>query len=136
MQTTRLFQYLAINLKELFFNTTMKNLTVIGVILLALAFLLYYLQSDFNFVQLFQPVSLMGILAGIGIGLIIGGVVGYVSKGAAIKAEQKRREFKQLQKEKEALEKQAASLAQQIPPTTSETSTPKQPEEKFFSRRF
>jgi uncharacterized membrane protein (Fun14 family) len=44
---------------------------------------------------------IMGILGGIGIGLIIGGMVGYVSKGSAIKAEQKRKEFKQLQKDKE-----------------------------------
>ncbi len=53
----------------------------------------------------------MGIMAGIGIGLIIGGMVGYVSKGSAIKAEQKRKEFKQLQKDKEELEKQAAEIA-------------------------
>jgi uncharacterized membrane-anchored protein YhcB (DUF1043 family) len=54
---------------------------------------------------------IMGILGGIGIGLIIGGMVGYVSKGSAIKAEQKRKEFKQLQKDKEDLEKQAAEIA-------------------------
>lgn len=53
----------------------------------------------------------MGIMAGIGIGLIIGGMVGYVSKGSAIKAEQKKKEFKQLQKDKEELEKQAAEIA-------------------------
>jgi hypothetical protein len=46
----------------------------------------------------------MGMMAGVGIGLIIGGMVGYVSKGSAIKAEQKKKEFKQLQKEKEDLE--------------------------------
>jgi uncharacterized membrane-anchored protein YhcB (DUF1043 family) len=56
---------------------------------------------------------IMGILGGIGIGLIIGGMVGYVSKGSAIKAEQKRKEFKQLQKDKEELEKQAAELAKE-----------------------
>lgn len=53
----------------------------------------------------------MGIMGGIGIGLIIGGMVGYVSKGSAIKAEQKRKEFRQLQKDKEDLEKQAAEIA-------------------------
>jgi uncharacterized membrane-anchored protein YhcB (DUF1043 family) len=53
----------------------------------------------------------MGILGGIGIGLIIGGMVGYVSKGSAIKQEQKKKEFKQLQKDKEDLEKQAAEIA-------------------------
>ncbi len=54
---------------------------------------------------------IMGILGGIGIGLIIGGMVGYVSKGSAIKAEEKRREFKKLQQEKEDLEKRAADIA-------------------------
>ena len=91
----------------------MKNLTLFGIILLALAFLLYYMMPEFSIVRLFEPISLMGILAGIGIGLIIGGIVGYVSKGSAIKQEQKRREFKQLQKEKAELEKQAAELAKQ-----------------------
>ena len=91
----------------------MKNLSLIGIILLALAFLLYYMMPEFSFIRLFEPLSLMGILAGIGIGLIIGGIVGYVSKGSAIKAEQKRRELKQLQLEKAELEKQAADLAKQ-----------------------
>lgn len=89
----------------------MKNLTFIGFLLLGLAFLLYYMLPQFSVVKLFEPTNLMGILAGIGIGLIIGGVVGYVSKGSALKEEQKRKELKQLRKEKEDLEKQAAELA-------------------------
>ena len=89
----------------------MKNLTLVGIILLALAFLLYYMLPEFSMVKLFEPISLMGILAGIGIGLIIGGVVGYVSKGSALKEEQKRREYKQLLKEKAELEKIAAANA-------------------------
>lgn len=89
----------------------MKSLTLIGVILLALAALLFYLNPSFEFVRLFEPTTLMGILAGVGIGLIIGSMVGYISKGSAIKAEQKRKELKQLQKEKAELEKQAAELA-------------------------
>ncbi len=91
----------------------MKNLTFIGFILLALAFLLYYMLPEFSMVKLFEPLNLMGILAGIGIGLIIGGIVGYVSKGSSLKEEEKRRELKQLRKEKEDLEKQAAELAKQ-----------------------
>ena len=100
----------------------MKNLTFIGFLLLAVAFLLYYLLPEFSIVKLFEPISLMGILAGIGIGLIIGGIVGSVSKGSALKEEQKRRELKQLKKEKEDLEKQAAELAKQqtIQNTTNE----------------
>lgn len=91
----------------------MKNLTFIGALLLGLAFLLYYMLPQFSFVKLFEPINLMGILAGIGIGLIIGGIVGYISKGTALKQDEKRRELKQLRKEKEDLEKQAADLARQ-----------------------
>ncbi|NML58497.1 hypothetical protein [Chryseobacterium cheonjiense] len=89
----------------------MKNLTITGLILLALSILLFYLTANnFTLNDLGMP-HIMGILGGIGIGLIIGGMVGYVSKGSAIKAEQKRREFKQLQQEKEDLEKRAAEIA-------------------------
>lgn len=105
----------------------MKNLTFIGILLLALAFLLYYLLPEFSVVKLFEPINLMGILAGIGIGLIIGGIVGYVSKGTALKQEEKRRELKQLRKEKEDLERQAAALAQQqqtVTYTTDENQNP------------
>lgn len=91
----------------------MKNLTFIGFLLLGLAFLLYYLLPEFSVVKLFEPISLMGILAGIGIGLIIGGIVGYASKGTSLREDQKRKELKQLRKEKEDLEKQAAELAKQ-----------------------
>ncbi|SFI41574.1 hypothetical protein [Halpernia frigidisoli] len=89
----------------------MKNLTFIGIILLALAFLLYYLMPEFSFIKLFEPINLMGILAGIGIGLIIGGLVGYVSKGSSIRKSNQRKDYIQLEKEKKALEVQAAMLA-------------------------
>lgn len=91
----------------------MKNLHFIGFLLLGLAFLLYYMLPQFSVVKLFEPMNLMGILAGIGIGLIIGSIVGYVSKGTALKEEEKRREFKHLRKVNEDLEKQAAELAKQ-----------------------
>ncbi|WP_419869506.1 hypothetical protein [Chryseobacterium sp. CT-SW4] len=88
----------------------MKSLSITGFILLAVSALLFYLTTDFSVEQI-KLSHIMGIMAGIGIGLIIGGMVGYLSKGSAIKAEQKRKEFKQLQKEKEELEKQAADIA-------------------------
>jgi len=89
----------------------MKNLTITGLILLALSVLLFYLTANnFTLNDLGMP-HIMGILGGIGIGLIIGGMVGYVSKGSAIKAEEKKREFKKLQQEKEDLEKRAAEIA-------------------------
>lgn len=100
-----------------FFNLTphkhsnMKNLTIIGLVLLALSILLFYLTANnFTVNDLGMP-HIMGILGGIGIGLIIGGMVGYVSKGSAIKEDQRRKEFAQLQKEKEELEIQTAELA-------------------------
>lgn len=37
----------------------------------------------------------MGIMGGIGIGLIIGGIIGYTSKGKSLKAEQQKREWAQ-----------------------------------------
>ena len=100
----------------------MKSLSIVGVILLILSVLLFYLTTDFDVEQL-KLSHLMGILGGVGIGLIFGGVVGYVSKGSAMKAEQKRKEFLQLQKEKLELEKQAAELAQQQSKENSTTTT-------------
>jgi L-cystine uptake protein TcyP (sodium:dicarboxylate symporter family) len=86
----------------------MKSLTVIGLVLLGISSFLYYLTTDFTVEKLSLP-HIMGIMAGIGIGLIIGGLVGYVSKGTAMKNEQKRKELSTLKKEKEALEKQMAN---------------------------
>ncbi len=88
----------------------MKGLTITGFLLLAVSALLFYLTTDFT-VEEIRMSHVMGTLAGIGIGLIIGGIVGYSSKGSAIKEEERRREFVRLQKEKEDLEKQAAELA-------------------------
>ncbi|MGO4708515.1 hypothetical protein AB4Y90_05225 [Chryseobacterium sp. 2TAF14] len=89
----------------------MKSISIIGMILLAVSALLFYLTTDFT-VERITISHVMGVMAGIGIGLIFGGMVGYVSKGSAIKAEAKRQEFKQLQKEKEELEKQAIEIEQ------------------------
>ena len=87
----------------------MKSISITGFILLAVSVLLFYLTTDFAVEQI-KLSHIMGIMGGIGIGLIIGGMVGYLSKGTAIKEEQKRREFKQLQKDKEELQKQAVEI--------------------------
>ncbi|WP_379967565.1 hypothetical protein [Epilithonimonas sp. UC225_85] len=79
----------------------MKSLIVIGIILLGLGALLFYLND-----MAIDLRVIYGALSGIGIGLIIGGLVGYVSKGNAVKEAQLRQEFKQLQKEKAELEKE------------------------------
>ncbi len=90
----------------------MKSLSLVGVILLVIATFLFYLTTDFSVEQI-KLSHIMGIMAGIGLGLIFGGMVGYVSKGTALKQEQKRREFKQLQKEKLELERKAQELAKE-----------------------
>jgi hypothetical protein len=62
----------------------MKNLTFVGIILLAIGVVLFYLNNmalDLRVVY--------GALCGIGVGLIFGGIVGYVSKGSAVKQENK-----------------------------------------------
>ena len=79
----------------------MKSLIVIGIVLLGLGALLFYLND-----MAIDSRVVYGALSGIGIGLIIGGLVGYVSKGNAVKEAQLKREFKELQKEKAELEKQ------------------------------
>ena len=70
----------------------MKNLTIIGILLLGISGLLFYLTTNLE-VEEFTLSHFMGIMGGVGIGLIIGGIVGYVSKGSSIKAEQKRKEL-------------------------------------------
>lgn len=79
----------------------MKSLVVIGIILLGIGALLFYLND-----MAIDLRVIYGSLSGVGIGLIIGGLVGYVSKGNAVKEAQLKREFKELQKEKVELEKQ------------------------------
>lgn len=90
----------------------MKSISLVGVILLGVSAILFYLTTNFA-VEEIRLSHVMGVMAGIGIGLIIGGMVGYVSKGSSIKAEQKKKELKQLQKEKEELEKKNLEMEQQ-----------------------
>ncbi len=90
----------------------MKSITFVGIVLLLVSSVLLYLSTGFALNEI-KMSHFVGVLGGIGIGLIFGGMVGYVSKGSAIKEEQKRKEYLQLQKEKLDLEKQAAELANQ-----------------------
>ncbi len=90
----------------------MRSISVVGIILLLISALLFYLTTDFAVEQI-KLSHIMGVMGGVGIGLIIGGMVGYASKGSAIKEAQKKKEMQQLKKEKEELEKQAAELANQ-----------------------
>ncbi|MDR2204559.1 MAG: hypothetical protein LBE36_00115 [Flavobacteriaceae bacterium] len=82
----------------------MKGLILVGCVLLGISVIVYF-TLDFSKVTFFAPTTLMGISAGVGLGLIFGGIVGYISKGSAMKEEQKRNEMKRLQKEKEDLQK-------------------------------
>lgn len=81
----------------------MKSLSIVGMVLLGVASIMFYFFSDHYRLEL--P-HIVGTIAGIGIGLIIGGIVGYISKGNAIKEQERRQELKRLRKEKEALEQQ------------------------------
>ncbi len=101
----------------------MKSLSITGLILLAVSALLFYLTTDFT-VEKITMSHIMGMMAGVGVGLIIGGMVGYVSKGSAIRADQKKKEFKQLQKDKEELEKQAAEIAKRQAELESQNKNP------------
>lgn len=83
----------------------MKNLIVVGIILLGIGGVLFYLNK-----YAWDLRVIYGALMGIGVGLILGGIVGYVSKGSAVKRAQKEKELKRLKKEKEALEKKNALL--------------------------
>lgn len=101
----------------------MKSISLTGLILLAVSALLFYLTTDFT-VEKITLSHIMGIMAGIGIGLIIGGMIGYVSKGSAIKEEQRKKEFKQLQKEKQDLEKQALEVSKKQAEIDQQNKTP------------
>ena len=70
----------------------MKSLLITGVTLLFISAFLFYFSTGYRFDEI-TPSHFMGVLGGIGIGLIIGGVVGYVSKGSSVKAEKKRKEL-------------------------------------------
>lgn len=108
----------------------MKSISFIGIVLLIISGVLFYLTTDFAVEQI-KLSHIMGIMAGIGIGLILGGMVGYVSKGSAIKEAQKKAEYKKLQKDKEALEKQAAELVKQQQMQNSQAVENKNPQDFY-----
>lgn len=81
----------------------MKGLTLVGVILLGISGVLFYVTTDF-LVEKFTMSHIMGIMGGVGIGLIIGGIVGYISKGMAMKQEEIKRKMAQLQNDKYELQ--------------------------------
>ena len=103
----------------------MKSLLITGVTLLFISAFLFYFSTGYRIDEI-TPSHFMGVLGGIGIGLIIGGVVGYVSKGSSVKAQQKRKAMEQLQKEKVEIEKQAAEIAQQKLKQTTEQDVQKE----------
>ncbi|MDO4224584.1 MAG: hypothetical protein Q4C75_01660, partial [Bergeyella zoohelcum] len=79
----------------------MKALSIIGIILLGLSVLVFYITVGFSSSEITFNIShIIGMMAGIGLGLIIGGLVGYISKGSAVKQEEQRKAYNQLQKEK------------------------------------
>ena len=110
----------------------MKSISLIGIVLLLLSTLLFYLTTDFSVEQI-KLSHMMGIMGGVGIGLIIGGMVGYVSKGTALKQQQKMKELRELQKEKALLEKRNAELANEAKiQEDARQSTPKEMPGNFY----
>lgn len=102
----------------------MKSLLITGITLLFVSAFLFYFSTGYKLDEI-TPSHFMGVLGGVGIGLIIGGVVGYISKGTSIKEAQKKKVTLQLQKEKLDLEKQAAELAtQQLKKSSQELKNP------------
>ncbi len=87
----------------------MKSLSIVGGILLLISGALFYYSTDFLLDKITIS-HMMGVMGGIGIGLIIGGIVGYISKGSAIREEEKRKQFAQLQKQNKELEKKVENI--------------------------
>ena len=87
----------------------MKSLSIVGGILLLISGAMFYYSTDFLLEKITMS-HMMGVMGGIGIGLIIGGIVGYISKGSAIREEKKRKQLAQLQKQNKELEKKVANL--------------------------
>lgn len=83
----------------------MRNLIFLGIVFLAIGLTLFFLNN-----RVWDLRALYGALSGIGVGLIFGGITGYISKGSAVKRERKNREIKKLQQEKEALEREQKKL--------------------------
>lgn len=81
----------------------MKALSIVGLILLTISGVLFYVETDFLLVNITMS-HLMGIMGGIGIGLFIGGIVGYISKGNALKRAKEKETMIQLQNEKYELQ--------------------------------
>ena len=87
----------------------MKSLLIVGGILLLISGAMFYYSTDFLLEKITMS-HMMGVMGGIGIGLFIGGIVGYISKGSAIREEKKRKQFAQLQKQNKELEKKVESI--------------------------
>ena len=91
----------------------MRGLSIVGVILLAISGMLFYFTTDFA-VEKITMSHVMGMLGGIGIGLFIGGVIGYVSKGYAIKREQEKKVIERLKNDKYELQQKVNQQKEDI----------------------
>jgi len=86
----------------------MKSLIFIGIVLFGIGALLFYMNNMAVDLRV-----IYGALCGIGIGLIFGGIGGYISKGSAVKQARKKEEFLRLRKENAKLEKQQTLTTQE-----------------------
>lgn len=81
----------------------MKGLTIVGIVLLIISGILFFVDTDFVLEKITMS-HIMGIMGGIGVGLIIGGIVGYISKGSAVKRDIEKQRIEKLQNEKYQLQ--------------------------------
>lgn len=83
----------------------MKTLIITGLIFLIISVGLFWFEFGFSFDRLFAEFPFwVGTLFGMGLGQFIGGLVGYISKGSAMKEAEIKKQLAQLKKEKEILQ--------------------------------
>ncbi len=87
----------------------MKSLSIVGGILLLISGAMFYYSTDFLLEKITMS-HMMGVMGVRGIGLIIGGIVGCIRPGAAMREEEKRKQFAQLQRQNKELEKKVESI--------------------------
>ena len=78
----------------------MKSLSIVGGILLLISGAMFYYSTDFSL----EKITMSHMMGG------MGGIVGYISKGSAIREEEKRKQFAQLQKQNKELEKKVENI--------------------------
>lgn len=77
----------------------MRTLTIVGFMLLGIAIGFFYMSGE-----LIEVSHIMSIIGGLGIGLFLGGIIGYQSKASAVKQEEAKRKMDELRNDKYELQ--------------------------------